>query len=418
MSIDQDIRALAPGNLVELFELDATAIGGSVVRFHNGSNGLRSNVVWQGNTYSAFPIEATGFEFNGRGQLPRPKVKIANVTGLVGVLTRDYGDLLGAKLTRRRTLAKYLDAVNFPGQRNLFLNTDSFSNAYWGKTGASPGAGAALTQRGTPTQRITEDTSSTGHLVSKTVAFTTGAQYTLSLCCAPFSGSVKRFMTLLLPTAAFGANQIVTFDSVTGSAQVTSGAPAFVVTKLSPSGYRLSITATATATASAALQFRLSTVATAAAQTYAGTGTSGLDVWDPQLEVGAVATEYQPIGAAFSANPTADPAAALPDDVFFVDRKASENKVFIEFELAAAFDVAGVQLPRRAVTQNVCTWKYRTNNTASGCSYTGTAYFDANDAPVGSAGLDVCGKRLSSCKARHGTAPLPFGGFPGVGLTR
>jgi lambda family phage minor tail protein L len=58
------------------------------------------------------------------------------------------------------------------------------------------------------------------------------------------------------------------------------------------------------------------------------------------------------------------------------------------------------------------------NDESSACSYTGTTYFDANDTPVATAGQDVCGKRLSSCQARFGTQPLPFGGFPGVGLTR
>ena len=77
--------------------------------------------------------------------------------------------------------------------------------------------------------------------------------------------------------------------------------------------------------------------------------------------------------------------------------------------------MAGVQLPRRYIVQNVCPFKYR----GTECAYTGTSYFDANDNPVGSAGLDVCGKRLSSCQARFGTnKPLSFGGFPAAGLTR
>ena len=114
-------------------------------------------------------------------------------------------------------------------------------------------------------------------------------------------------------------------------------------------------------------------------------------------------------------NPSADPTAALPDDVYFIDRKASENKVLVEFELAAAFDVAGVQIPRRYVVQNVCPWAYRSGE----CGYAGTAYFSAADLPVGSLADDSCGKRLSSCKARFGAyAELPFGGFPSAGLTR
>ena len=87
----------------------------------------------------------------------------------------------------------------------------------------------------------------------------------------------------------------------------------------------------------------------------------------------------------------------------------------VEFELAASFDLEGVTLPRRQIVQNVCPWRYR----GSECGYTGTAYLDANDQAVASSSLDVCGKRLSSCKARFGqNAELPFGGFPAAGLIR
>ena len=231
MPIQQDLQKLEPGAIVELFVLDATAIGGGITRMHNGVNGIGSPVVWQGQTYSPFPIEAKGFETSGQGKLPRPTVSVANVTGVIGALVRDLNDLLGAKFTRKRTLAKYLDAVNFTG----------------------------------------------------------------------------------------------------------------------------------------------------------------------------------------GVNPSADPTAALPDDVYFVDRKASENKVAVTFELAASFDVAGVQLPRRVIVQNVCPWTYR----SAECGYTGTVYFDRTDTPVGSLAQDVCGKRLSSCKARFGqNAELPFRGFPAAGLVR
>lgn len=231
MTIEQDLHKLAPGQIVELYVLDATAIGGDVDRFTNGSNALRASVVWQGETYTPFPIEATGFEFAGRGQLPRPRVRVANVGGAIGALARIYQDLVGAKFTRKRTMVKYLDAVNFSG----------------------------------------------------------------------------------------------------------------------------------------------------------------------------------------GVNATADPDAHLPDDVYFVDRKSTENKVFVEFELAAAFDVAGVQLPRRYIVQNVCPWVYR----GADCGYAGSAYFSQADEPVATLAQDRCGKRLVSCNRRFGEGnELPFGGFPAAGLFR
>lgn len=117
--IETDIQKLEPGAIVELFELDLTALGGTVLRFHAGTNALRANVTWAGNVYTAFPVDASGFEWNGQGQAPRPSLRVANVVGSITALILMYEDLVGAKVTRVRTLAKYLDAVNFPGGINL-----------------------------------------------------------------------------------------------------------------------------------------------------------------------------------------------------------------------------------------------------------------------------------------------------------
>lgn len=117
------------------------------------------------------------------------------------------------------------------------------------------------------------------------------------------------------------------------------------------------------------------------------------------------------INFAGSVNPSADPNARFPDEIWFVDRKVDENNVFVEFALASSMDVEGVKLPRRQVIANTCSWIYR----GPECGYTGTDYFDLNDAATTSVN-DKCGKRLTSCKLRYGTyAELPFSGFPGAG---
>lgn len=118
-----EIQQLAPSAVVELFILDASSLGGGVYYFHAGTNGLSAVIVWKGIQYLPFPIQATGFDMNGRGQLPRPKLLVANVTGVVTALVLTYQDLVGAKLTRKRTMAKYLDAVNFPGGVNASADT-------------------------------------------------------------------------------------------------------------------------------------------------------------------------------------------------------------------------------------------------------------------------------------------------------
>lgn len=110
----------------------------------------------------------------------------------------------------------------------------------------------------------------------------------------------------------------------------------------------------------------------------------------------------------------ADPNARFPTEIWYVDRKSNENRDLVEFELASKFDLAGVMLPQRQIIANVCQWKYR----GAECGYTGSNYWNSNDQPVGTLAADVCGKRVESCKLRFGaTAELPFGSFPGAGLT-
>jgi lambda family phage minor tail protein L len=112
---------------------------------------------------------------------------------------------------------------------------------------------------------------------------------------------------------------------------------------------------------------------------------------------------------------TADPNAKFPDERWYVDRKANESRDSVTFELASKFDLAGQKLPKRQIVANVCQWVYR----SSECSYTGSSYFDVNGNPVSTLAADVCGKRVESCKLRFGNhGELPFGSFPGAGLTQ
>lgn len=107
-----------PSGRITLFELDATNIGGPLLRFVSDKAITGESIVWQGQVYTAWPIEAAGFEWNGAGQMPRPTIRVANVTAAISALCLTYSDLVGAKLSRKMTLAKYLDAVNFPGGVN------------------------------------------------------------------------------------------------------------------------------------------------------------------------------------------------------------------------------------------------------------------------------------------------------------
>ena len=121
-AVGEELNKLAPSAVIELFELDGTAssIGvPSVYRFHAGVNEqISGNIVWNGQTYQRYPVEATGFTYDGQGALPRPSISISNILNLGTTLVLAYNDLVGAKLTRIRTLKKYLDASNFEGDSN------------------------------------------------------------------------------------------------------------------------------------------------------------------------------------------------------------------------------------------------------------------------------------------------------------
>lgn len=230
-----DLQGIAPSSIIELYELQLNAAihgASDVWRFHAGSSlNANGDLIWAGNTYMRFPVEAEAFEYSTSGQLPRPKLRFSNVMGTITtlLLATPHG-LEGAKLTRIRTLARYIDGANFSGGTNPY---------------------------GTP-----------------------------------------------------------------------------------------------------------------------------------------------------------DSTALLPTEVFYLDRKTAETRDVVEYECCAAFDLAGIRAPKRQAVSNICQWQYRDSTT---CGYTGTAYFDSNDNPVSSLSLDVCGKRLSSCKKRFGGQPIT--GFVTSGST-
>ena len=236
------LQEIAPGAVIELFELELnTAQHGTndIYRFHAGTS-LNNNdeIIWNGNNYLRFPVDADGFEYSGNGQLPRPKIRVSNILSTITALLLTLPDgLEGAKFTRIRTLARYLDAANFPATDTL-LTEDGFDLLY-------------------------EDGSS------------------------------------------------IYLEAIT---------------------------------------------------------------------------------------PTEDPTAEFPREIYYVDRKVVENRDVVEFELAAAFDLAGVSAPKRQCIANVCQWVYK----SAECGYTG--------------GLPTCDKTLDACKAHFGdNAELPFGSFPGIG---
>lgn len=117
-------------------------------------------------------------------------------------------------------------------------------------------------------------------------------------------------------------------------------------------------------------------------------------------------------------NPTADPNEHFLDEIWFIERKVSDDFETVEFELTTAIDLNGEQLPGRQIL-TLCGWLIRGGYRGPYCTYNGSAYFDINDNPVSDPARDVCAGLVRSCKKRFGeNNPLPHGGFPAAGLLR
>lgn len=132
-----ELQKIDPSSIIELFTLtlDSTLHGSSTVyRFHNGSSpNNNGKVIWAGNSYRRFPIEASGFEQTGKGALPRPKLRVSNIMGTLTAIMMDtnkvtpFVDLCGSTLVRIRTHARFLDAVNWSTGVNPYGTPDPTS---------------------------------------------------------------------------------------------------------------------------------------------------------------------------------------------------------------------------------------------------------------------------------------------------
>lgn len=127
--------SLNPSACISLFEIDISEIGFAlgivtetdivlkndiIFRFHNNTNTVTRSLFWQGNEYIAAPINAQGFDMSSKGSVANPKLSITvsdeGIPYLSILKDRIYqlgGDIVGAKVTRIRTFAKFIDIDNF-----------------------------------------------------------------------------------------------------------------------------------------------------------------------------------------------------------------------------------------------------------------------------------------------------------------
>lgn len=115
------------GNVKSLFDISPSAIvcfykidlkGKGSYLFHAGENGYRKCMIFNGEKYDFFPIKVDGFEVQGGGKLPRPKMTFSNHQGNISIRLGAFKDFINYKVTRIKTFVKFLDNENFPDNVN------------------------------------------------------------------------------------------------------------------------------------------------------------------------------------------------------------------------------------------------------------------------------------------------------------
>ncbi len=136
-NISSELMSLNPSALLQLYEINVGDLGfnagiisetevslgvNTIFRFHNSINLTTNSLFWQGNEYIAAPIIAQGFETSLKGSPVTPSLSISVSDEGIPQLTmlkqriKQLGDIVGAKLTRIRTFARFIDAANFFNQ--------------------------------------------------------------------------------------------------------------------------------------------------------------------------------------------------------------------------------------------------------------------------------------------------------------
>jgi len=88
-------------------------------------------------------------------------------------------------------------------------------------------------------------------------------------------------------------------------------------------------------------------------------------------------------------NPFGTPdTTAYVDDIFFINRKVTENSQFVQFELATVLEIDGAKLPNRQVLALVCPFRFRD---ASTCKYIGIPVTDQNNKAFVGSGWNLSG---------------------------
>tara|TARA_B100001778_G_C18575333_1_gene624657 strand:+ start:185 stop:1177 length:993 start_codon:yes stop_codon:yes gene_type:complete len=311
-----DLQKINPSAIIELFTLttDATLHGSAqTYRFHNGTSlNANGDIIWAGNQYLKMPIQAEGFAFQ-KGQLPRPTLTISNALGTITAILLNVNqvttgnDLTGATVTRIRTLARYIDAVNFPTTTTSTTTTTTI---------ADPADAESVTYTVTVVNVGGSNIFAINGSNNPVLTMKRGSTYTFDV-----SDNTNATHPLRIKSDA-GGDETVTVNGTQG----TSGA-----TVIYQPGYP---------TAPSDLRYYCSTHGNSMGNTITMNNPSTTT----QDTTTITSQQVNPLG-------TPDPTAEFPQEIYKIDRKSSENREVVTFELAAVFDLAGIRAPKRQCTR-------------------------------------------------------------------
>ncbi len=123
---DKNIKTLFqldPSSIICLYKIKLKENRGEYL-FHAGENGYKKEIIFDGKSYDYFPIIVEGFEIQGDGRLPRPRMTLSNHRGAISLRLPTFNDFINYKVTRIKTFVKFLDSANFPDGVNPHADPD------------------------------------------------------------------------------------------------------------------------------------------------------------------------------------------------------------------------------------------------------------------------------------------------------
>jgi lambda family phage minor tail protein L len=390
MTLEADVQQGWHDAIVEMFDVDLSPITNDPADIYYFTNQLKEDgtkVQWKGNIYEPLPILAAGYDKNTNGQIAQPSLTVANVLGTFTQVVRSFDDLVGGKVTRRRTLQKYLDGSpqadtlqEFPVDI-FYIERKTQETALaitWQLTSILDLEGVRL-----PRRVITQNLCLWKYRSSE---------------CGYTGAPVFNSRDEVISTAGQTAQGVTVINAWYLREQRKAELRNATAARNQSAGAKEAACQPFTL-----LERRYSTfpVENYVLKLPAGGANAFIGYFD-----GAIV----PIGQTYRQGRRITSAESTIDVIFaFFD-------IFYEIELWG-FDAAACTAATNALTVADANFTTAQNNfnSAEAALSAAIAALPAND-PLKFA--DICGKRVSSCTLRFPEQSLPFGGFPGANLTR